>query len=130
MIAAIGKQPALAPFITRQVLPGDDLSEAALDAHVARTGITVHHPAGTCKMGPAHDPGAVVDGAGRVHGVRNLRVVDASIMPDLVGGNINAAVIMIAEKIADAIIASKDADQPSPPTVQAVRPHADTTRNG
>ena len=113
MIAEIGKQPALAPFITRQVTPGDDLSAAALDAHVARTGITVHHPAGTCKMGPGHDSSAVVDETGRVHGVRNLRVVDASIMPDLVGGNINAAVIMIAEKIADAILASEHADAPN-----------------
>jgi len=113
MIAEIGKQPALAPFITRQVMPGDDLSAAALDAHIARTGITVHHPAGTCKMGPARDASAVVDETGRVHGVRNLRVVDASIMPDLVGGNINAAVIMIAEKIADAIIASQHAALPN-----------------
>ncbi len=113
MIAEIGKQPALAPFITRQVMPGTDLSAGALDAHIARTGITVHHPAGTCKMGPGHDSSAVVDETGRVHGVRNLRVVDASIMPDLVGGNINAAVIMIAEKIADSILASEHANVPN-----------------
>ncbi len=101
MIADIGAQPVLAPFIKKQVAPNpQDMSDAALDAHIAATGITVHHPAGTCKMGPARDPQAVVDASCRVHGVERLRVVDASVMPDLVGGNINAAVIMIAEKIA------------------------------
>ena len=59
--------------------------------------------AGTCKMGAASDPLAVVDAALRVRGVDDLRVVDASVMPDLVGGNINAPVIMIAEKAADLI---------------------------
>jgi choline dehydrogenase-like flavoprotein len=54
-------------------------------------------------MGPVKDLNAVVDGEGRVYGVRKLRVVDASIMPDLVGGNINAAVIMIAEKISETL---------------------------
>ena len=67
------------------------------------TGITVHHPLGTCRMGPADDPLAVVDSELRVIGTDGLRVVDAAVMPDLVGGNINAAVIMIAEKAADLI---------------------------
>jgi choline dehydrogenase/4-pyridoxate dehydrogenase len=102
MIAEIGDQPALSPFIGKQSMP-QDMSAEALDAHIARTGITVHHPAGTCKMGPEKDLNAVVDGEGRVYGVRKLRVVDASIMPDLVGGNINAAVIMIAEKISETL---------------------------
>ncbi|MDB5650672.1 MAG: glucose-methanol-choline oxidoreductase [Hyphomicrobiales bacterium] len=102
MVAEIGQQAALAPFIAQQVAPSpDDLSDAALDAHIARSGITVHHPAGTCKMGPARDASAVVDEECRVHGIERLRVVDASVMPDLVGGNINAAVIMIAEKVSD-----------------------------
>ncbi len=119
MIAEIGRQSALSPYIAQQVMPGADMSAAALDAHIARTGITVHHPAGTCKMGPRHDPSAVVDEAGRVHGVRNLRVVDASIMPDLVGGNINAAVIMIAEKIADDIIEMRHVNSQSPDMAHA-----------
>jgi choline dehydrogenase-like flavoprotein len=61
----------------------------------------VHHPAGSCRMGA--DETAVVDGALRVRGVEGLRVIDASVFPDLPGGNINAAVIMIAEKAADMI---------------------------
>ena len=102
MVAEIGRQKALAPFVARQVMPNpEDLSDAALDAHIAATGITVHHPAGTCKMGVANDAAAVVDQTCRVHGARGLRVVDASVMPDLIGGNINGPVIMIAEKIAD-----------------------------
>jgi 4-pyridoxate dehydrogenase len=63
----------------------------------------VHHPAGTCRMGVEGDPLAVTDDEGRVFGVQGLRVVDASLMPDLTSGNINAPVIMIAEKIADRV---------------------------
>ncbi|HUQ06840.1 MAG TPA: GMC family oxidoreductase N-terminal domain-containing protein [Kofleriaceae bacterium] len=64
---------------------------------------TIFHPTGTCKMGPANDKQAVVDASLRVHGLRNLRVADASIMPSIVGGNTNAPVIMIAEKCADLV---------------------------
>ena len=104
MVAEIGKQKGLAPYIAKQVMPNPtDMSDAALDAHIAQTGITVHHPAGSCKMGTERDEMAVVDQQGRVYGARNLRVVDGSIMPDLIGGNINAPIIMMAEKIADQI---------------------------
>jgi 4-pyridoxate dehydrogenase len=107
MVAEIGKQKGLAPYIAKQVMPNPvDMSDAALDAHIAQTGITVHHPAGTCKMGLASDAMAVVDQEGRVHGAQGLRVIDGSIMPDLIGGNINAPIIMMAEKIADGMKAA------------------------
>jgi 4-pyridoxate dehydrogenase len=102
MVRAIAGEPAMRPFIAREIAPGSDTDDA-IDALIRSTGITVHHPLGTCRMGPASDPMAVVDSALRVNGVDNLRVVDASVMPDLVGGNINAPVIMIAEKAADLI---------------------------
>ena len=75
---------------TRIAPTGD--SDQPLDAHIPPAAITVHHPAGTCRMGPDQDPDRVVDRELRVIGTRDLRVVDASVMPDLVGGNINVAV--------------------------------------
>jgi choline dehydrogenase/4-pyridoxate dehydrogenase len=100
----IGEQPALVPFAAGEIAPGRDCrSDDQIDAHIRATAITVHHPLGTCKMGRASDPTAVVDPELKVLGVEALRVVDASVMPDLVGGNINAPVIMIAEKAADLI---------------------------
>jgi len=100
----VARTSALAPFIARELMPGSDVdSNAALDAYTSKTAITVHHPLGTCRMGPATDPTAVVDPELRVIGTDGLRVIDASVMPDLVGGNINAAVVMIAEKAADLI---------------------------
>jgi choline dehydrogenase/4-pyridoxate dehydrogenase len=79
------------------------VSDAELDAHIATNSITVHHPLGTCKMGPASDPLAVVDPQLCVFGIEGLRVVDGAVMPDLVGAHINAPIIMIAEKAADLI---------------------------
>ena len=97
----LGK-PSLAPFIAKEVAPGSS-SDADIDAHIRNTAITLHHPLGTCKMGNASDGMAVVDAECRVHGVERLRVVDAAAMLDLVSGNINAPVMMIAEKAADLI---------------------------
>jgi choline dehydrogenase-like flavoprotein len=92
------------PYIAREFAPGDDKRSAAdIDAHIRNTAITVHHPAGTCKMGGERDEFAVVDTELKVRGTAALRVVDASVMPDLVSGNINAAVLMIAERAADLI---------------------------
>jgi choline dehydrogenase/4-pyridoxate dehydrogenase len=100
----IAAQPAMRRFIGREIAPGGNkISEADIDAHIRNTAITVHHPAGTCKMGKESDESAVVDTELRLRGVAALRIVDASVMPDLVSGNINAAVIMIAEKAADLI---------------------------
>lgn len=104
LVREIGAAPPLAPFSAGEITPGPDRgSDSELNAHIRATGITVHHPLGTCKMGRDNDPLAVVDAELKVRGVEGLRVVDASVMPDLVGGNINAPVIMIAEKAADLI---------------------------
>jgi 4-pyridoxate dehydrogenase len=98
------RQPVMAPFMDREIAPGANaVDDADFDAHIRANGITVHHPLGTCKMGLASDRTAVVDAELRVHGVSGLRVVDGSVMPDLVGANINAPIIMIAEKAADLI---------------------------
>lgn len=98
-------QSDMAAFAGAEVMPGPGkVSDDDLKAHVRQTMITVHHPVGTAKMGPASDPLAVVDGQLRVHGIEALRVVDASVMPDLIGGATNAPVIMIAEKAADMIL--------------------------
>jgi choline dehydrogenase/4-pyridoxate dehydrogenase len=108
MAHEVGRQPPLSPFIDKEISPLD--SDAQIDAHIRATGITVHHPAGTCRMGI--DEAAVVDPELRVRGVAGLRVVDASVFPDLVGGNINAPVIMIAEKASD-LIRGRPAPAPS-----------------
>lgn len=104
IVRDLAAQNPLRGFIQREIAPGPDgWSDAALDAHIRATGISVHHPLGTCRMGQAGDEDAVVDPELRVIGVEGLRVADASVMPDLVGGNINAPVMMIAEKAADLI---------------------------
>jgi 4-pyridoxate dehydrogenase len=104
LVQDVGRQAAVAAFVDKELAPGPKASRDAIDAHIRATGITVHHPLGTCRMGQASDSTSVVDPELRVLGTERLRVVDASVMPDLVGGNINAAVIMIAEKAADLII--------------------------
>ena len=100
---ARGDRPeAFDRFRGEEVLPGPEAKTTMTsNAHIRATSWTTHHPAGTCRMG--NDAGAVVDGELRVRGVDALRVVDASVMPDLVSGNINAAVLMIAERAADLI---------------------------
>jgi 4-pyridoxate dehydrogenase len=100
----LAKDPRLAPFVSGEIAPGAGVTtDAQLEAFTRKTAVTAHHPCGTCKMGALNDPMAVVDSELRVRGIDGLRVVDASIFPDLVGGNINAPVIMDAEKAADMI---------------------------
>jgi choline dehydrogenase/4-pyridoxate dehydrogenase len=98
----IMSRPEMKPFAARDLNPVFD-SDASLDEHIRNTAITLHHPLGTCKMGRESDETAVVDPHLRVRGVERLRVIDASVMPDLISGNINAPVMMIAEKAADMI---------------------------
>ncbi|MDO9625862.1 MAG: choline dehydrogenase [Pseudomonas sp.] len=98
----IMNQSALDPFRGRELSPGAAVqSDAELDAFVRDHAETAFHPSCSCKMG--EDAMAVVDGQGRVHGIEGLRVVDASIMPLITTGNLNAPTIMMAEKIADKI---------------------------
>src|SRR4029077_18645465 len=97
------RQPAMAPYVAEELMPGKDVeSDAEFEACIRRNGISNLHPVGTCRMGA--DPAAVCDPRLRVNGVEALRVVDASVMPSVPAGNTNAPTIMIAEKAADMIL--------------------------
>ena len=101
----LADRPELAEFIGERLAPSDeDLStEDAFDNWLLKEVTTYSHISCTCHMGPSDDPMAVVDQFGKVYGLEGLRIVDASIMPDLVRAPINPAVIMLAEKISDDI---------------------------
>ncbi|XP_063368711.1 glucose dehydrogenase [FAD, quinone]-like [Cydia amplana] len=110
IVAALAEQPALRLLNTRpnpNRTPGcakhEFLSDEHLECVARHHTLTIYHPVGTCAMGPADDADAVVDPRLRVYGVKNLRVVDGSIMPKIVNGNTNAPIIMIAEKASDMI---------------------------
>jgi choline dehydrogenase len=99
----IAAQPALGPYIAEEVQPGPAVtSDEALIEDLRNRGVSNLHPVGTCRMG--HGPDAAVDSRLRVHGIYGLRVIDASIMPQVVGGNTNAPSIMIGEKGAAMIL--------------------------
>ena len=105
MMREVASQPALDPYRSEELFPGEDIqSDEAVDAWIRSAAETIYHPVGTCRMGADGDPMAVVDAQLRVRGLKGLRVVDASVMPTLVGGNTNAPTIMIAEKAADMIL--------------------------
>ena len=96
------QQPAFDDYRGREISPGPDVqSDAELDAFVREHAETAYHPCGSCRMGEGED--SVVDGAGRVHGLEGLRVVDASLFPVIPTGNLNAPTLMLAEKMADKI---------------------------
>ena len=99
----------LAPLLGKRIEPQDNdlVSDDALDQWLLREATTYSHISCTCKMGPSEDPLAVVDQYGDVLGMEGVRVVDASIMPDLVRAPINPAVIMVAERVADFIQAGR-----------------------
>src|SRR5689334_8557704 len=99
-VRRIFSQPALAPYSLGEISPGPDIrSDDEVLSYARKFGNTLYHPVGTCKMG--EDPRAVVDSRLRVHGIRGLRVIDASVMPTLTTGNTNAPTIMIGEKGAE-----------------------------
>jgi choline dehydrogenase len=99
----LAETPAFQSIVTGRVLPTDaDLaSDDALDAWLVRNLGTARHISGTCKIGPSSDPMAVVDQHCQVYGLQGIRVVDASVMPDVVRANTHATTLMIAEKVAD-----------------------------
>ena len=101
--ARLAQGPEFKHIVAGRIAPTDEdlISDSALDGWLLRNARTSYHVSGTCKMGPASDPMAVVDQHGRVHGVEGLRVVDASIMPDVIRANTNATALMIGERVAD-----------------------------
>jgi choline dehydrogenase len=100
---AITQAPALARHIARETLPGPQVaSDDQLDADIRARAETIYHPVGTCRMGL--DPASVADPEGRVRGVEGLRVIDASLMPQIIAGNTNAPTMMIAETIVRKIL--------------------------
>jgi len=105
----LAEHPAFAPIIEQRIEPTDDelATDEGLNTFMRREITTGHHSSGTCKMGPASDPLAVVDQYGKLHGLQNLRVVDASIMPDCIRANTNVTTMVIGERIADFIKAGK-----------------------
>eukprot|EP00794_Sanderia_malayensis_P018193 gene18193-20008_t len=97
-------QKAFEPFSGAELQPGSDVtSDEDIDAFIRRKADSAYHPSCTCKMGGDDDVMAVVDNQARVKGAENLRVVDASIMPNMVSGNLNGPTIMMAEKASDII---------------------------
>ncbi|MFI4972917.1 MAG: choline dehydrogenase [Caulobacterales bacterium] len=105
MVRDIAHQKSLTAIRAGEEEPGEAVqSDADIDAWIRRAGETIYHPVGTCRMGVPGDAQAVVDAELRVQGLAGLRVIDASVMPSLVGGNTNAPTIMIAEKASDMIL--------------------------
>jgi choline dehydrogenase len=124
LLRGIMEQPAMQHYIAEERVPGPKVaSDADLLAFARAAGTTVFHPTSTCRMGA--DANAVVDERLRVRGIGNLRVVDASIMPTVVSGNTNAAVVMIAEKGADMIL--QDAAATTPAAMELQRGKATVT---
>ena len=105
IVRDVAAQSALTSLHAGEYAPGAAVStDEEIDAWIRREAETIYHPVGTCKMGAEGDASAVVDGELKVRGIAGLRVIDASVMPTLIGGNTNAPTIMIAEKASDMIL--------------------------
>ncbi len=105
MMRQVAGQAALDPYRSEELFPGPDIqTDDQIDTWIREIAETIYHPVGTCRMGTVGDALAVVDAELRVQGLKGLRVIDASVMPNLVGGNTNAPTIMIAEKAADMLL--------------------------
>ncbi len=118
----IAAAPALARYRPEEILPGIQFqTEEELQQAAGNVGTTIFHPVGTCRMGTADDPGAVVDNRLRVLGVDGLRVVDASVMPVITSGNTNSPTLMIAERASEMIRADRRA-RPAGPETETIRP--------
>jgi choline dehydrogenase-like flavoprotein len=98
----LGSTAPVRAFVERELSPRSSAPDA-LDEYIRATAASANHPVGTCRVGLDSDPMAVVDPKLRVRGIDGLRVIDASVMPDLVGGNVIATIYMIAEKGADIV---------------------------
>ena len=97
IVKHIANQKPLNKFRGPEIRPADE----PIDEYIKCNAKTAHHPLGTCKMGPDSDPMAVVDPELRTRGAENLRVVDGSVFPGTIGGNLNAPIIMVAERVSD-----------------------------
>ena len=96
---AIARTPCFAPFLAGELLPGDAVDDNALATFIPSSVAVYGHPTSTVPMGGPGDPGAVVDSAGAVKGRSGLRVIDASIIPEIPSAPTNLTVIMLAERI-------------------------------
>jgi choline dehydrogenase-like flavoprotein len=103
-LRTIMQAPALQPYRGKEIYTEGIETDAQWESYIRERADTIYHPVGTCKMGAAHDPMAVLDTQLRVKGVLGLRVIDASAMPTLISGNTNAPTIMMAEKAADFLL--------------------------
>ena len=104
-ISEVTRQQAFQGIVDCELSPGGNLqTDEEIEIAIRKLATTGHHPVSTCRMGPDHDVGAVVDHQLRVRGAEGLRIVDASIYPDQISGNTGAPTMMIAEKAADMIL--------------------------
>ena len=109
IVRHVVRQSAIARFVGQEFLPGASIqSDDDLDTWMRQSALSLFHPVGTCAMGLKQDPNAVVDAECRVHGLTGLRVIDGSVIPEIIGGNTYAPILMIAEKMADAVRAGAD----------------------